>query len=159
MISATFKIDNFMKKFANVEQKVTARVRTLVQKTVYYIDAKVHERTPVHTGLAIRNMIWSVDAPAGAAHDAIDTGPTGYTSRMALGAEPRRAANEAAARQSLQALDFTDPFHVYYLTNLAEDMTLIEEGSAGLPGRYRAPNGVFAITMAEVEARLKSGAM
>lgn len=140
---------------AEIEQKFARRVK----EVVYFIDRKVHERTPVHSGQAVRNMIWSMGQANSATLPAIETpADPGYTSGMGLGSEPRRGANEAAARESLSALSFKNPFTVYWLSNNSPDIGLIEDGASGLPGKSRAPNGVFAITMADVIAKLKSGA-
>lgn len=148
--------ERFMQKaIDDVEFKVADRIKEIV----YFIDRKVHERTPVHTGQAVRNMIWSVGSPETTVHPAIESPPdTGRTSGMSLGSEPRRAANEAAARATLYSLDFNKASQVYYLTNNSPDIGLIEDGSSGVAGQSRAPSGVFAITMAEIKTRLASGA-
>lgn len=159
MLKITTNADAFeafmQKALAGVEAKVGERVKEVVT----YIDTKLHTRTPVYTGQAVRNMIWSMGTPNNTVFDAIETPPdTGHTSDMALGSEPRRRANEEAAQATLHALNFNKPFSVFYLSNNSPDIGLIEDGSSGLPGKSRAPAGVFAITMAEVVAKLKSGA-
>lgn len=157
MISMSIDTKRFMPNIAAIEERITRKVAAAAQAIVYYIDASVHAKTPVHTGEAVRNMIWSMDSPGAASFAAIGTQAPGRTSDMALGAEPRRAKNEAAARATLRALSFKDPYHVYILHNAASDIGTVEFGSSGLPSKPRAPDGVFSVTMAEVAARLDSG--
>lgn len=133
-------------------------VATRIKDIVHYIDMKVHARTPVYTGQAVRNMIWSTGSPNPTTYPPIESpADTGYTSMMGLGQEPRRPANEAAARDSLHQLNFNNPFQVFHLTNNSPDIGLIEDGTSGLPGMTRAPNGVFGITVAELIMKLKTG--
>jgi hypothetical protein len=158
MIDIDINSDAFLKglnaKIVGIETCIGATVKDVV----FSIDAQLHKRTPVHSGQAVRNMIWSVGQGGASAQPAIeDPVDTGRTSQMELGQEPRRAANEAAARESLAALSFKDPFQVFVLENASPDIGLIENGSSGSPGKSRAPAGVFVITIAEVMARLKTG--
>lgn len=159
MIDMTIDARRFMPNIQAIEDRIAKKIAAAAKNIVYFIDASVHAKTPVHTGEAVRNMIWSMDMPSPASFPAIDNGPPGVTSQMALGAEPRRPPNAAAAKQTLRALTFVDPFHVYILHNESSDIGLIEYGGSGNPKYPRAPNGVFAVTMAEVAARLQAGSL
>lgn len=147
-------LSDFEKALDGIKEQIGRRVRDIV----YLLDQKLHERTPVWSGQAVRNMIWSMDGNQGEVFAEIPV-PTemGGTSSMALGSEPRRPVNQQAAQATLAELDFSDPFRVYTIANNSPDMPLIEDGSSGLPGRSRAPNGVFAITVADVMAIIDSG--
>lgn len=146
---------DLMKRLSGIEASIGGRV----QEIITYIDTRVHQRTPVYTGQAVRNMIWSAGTPSSNVFEAIPSPEeTGHTSTMGLGEEPRRAANEAAAKDTLRGLNFSNPFQAFYLTNNSPDIGLIEGGGSGLPGKPRAPEGVFVITMVEVMQKLQSGA-
>jgi len=151
--------DKFLKGLQGCLTEIEACVGGRVKEIVTYIDRKAHERTPVYTGQAVRNMVWSVGQGGSSELPAIENpAETGHTSDMGLGEEPRRHANQEAAQETLKALDFGNPFQTFVMTNASPDIGLIEDGAAGLPGKSRAPNGVFAITMAEVMNKLKAGA-
>jgi hypothetical protein len=159
MIEMSTNIGDFIAAMDKITPKIEACIAARMKEIVFYIDAKVHARTPVWSGQAVRNMIWQVGAANQTVHDAIESpAEKGHTSDMGLGEEPRRPANTEAARESLYALDFKDPFQAFCLANVSPDIGMIEDGSSGIPGKSRAPNGVFAITIAEVMAKLKTGA-
>jgi hypothetical protein len=160
MIDIDINADEFLKGLGKCLDGVEKCVGTEVKGIVNYIDKKVHERTPVHSGQAVRNMIWSqgTGGGGGEALEAIhEPEATGYTSQMGLGEEPRRKANQDAAQATLHALNFENPFTVYTLANHSPDIGMIEDGSSGIAGKSRAPNGVFAITVAEVMEKVKAG--
>jgi hypothetical protein len=159
MITMSTNSAEFISGLDKIGAGIRAKIAARVKEIVFYIDMKAHARTPVFTGQAVRNMIWATGSANGTTHEAIASPPeTGHTSMMGLGEEPRRAANTEAARATLLALDFKDPLKAYCLANQSPDIGLIEDGSAGIPGKSRAPSGVFAITIAEVMAKLSSGA-
>lgn len=110
------------------------------------IDDTIKSHTPVWSGAAVRNYIWSVGAPSQVVYDAINNGPTGPTNSMALGTEPRRGPNEAASRETLTALDFSNPFQTFMLCNSAEDIEGLEFGLLPTPEKSRSPNGMFGLT-------------
>lgn len=151
MIEMQTNIGDIIGLMDRIQGQITDQVRVLVKDAVEFVDARVHARTPVHTGAAIRNMVWTMDTPTEFSfHPIASPEDPGRTSSMSLGSEPRRPPNEAAARETLRSLSFNDPFHAYILTNNAEDIGLVEDGTSGLPGKSRAPNGVFAITYADL---------
>lgn len=124
-----------------------ARFATNVARLVHDTDHYIKSKTPVYTGQAVRNYIWTMGAGSSTVLSAIDNGPTGHTNNMALGTEPRRAPNEAAAASTLASLDFANPFHAYVLTNNSPDIGGLEEGALpGAPLRPRSPNGMFNLT-------------
>lgn len=127
-----------------LEAKIAANIAALVEQ----VDTHIKALTPVNTGQAVRNYIWSRGSPSTTVYRAIDNGPTGNTNAMPLGSEPRRAPNEAAAAQSLGNLGIkANPFGTIFLTNNAPDIAGLELGILpGPPFRSRSPQGMFGIT-------------
>lgn len=133
-------------------------------RNVETIIREVHEEvtslTPVHTGQAVRNMIWTTGQPNSTVFDAIDNGPPGRTNNLVLGMEPRRAPNEAAAAETLEALNFANPFQTFYLTNLSPDIGGLELGLLpGPPLKSRSPNGMFGIAHQKIAVRIAAKGM
>jgi hypothetical protein len=131
-----------MKSIADLEARFAKNVEALVHE----IDDHIKSLTPVYTGQAVRNYIWTMGSPNTIVYDAINNGPTGFTSRMALGTEPRRGDNEAAAAESIATLNFRNPFGVIYLTNNSPDIVGLELGIFPVASQSRSPNGMFKIT-------------
>lgn len=121
-----------------------------VDELVHEIDYHIKALTPVNTGQAVRNYIWSRGSANAMVYDAIDNGPPGPTNSMALGAEPRRQVNEDAAATSLTTLNATaNPFGEFILANNAPDIMGLELGTLpGPPLRSRSPQGMFGVTEA-----------
>lgn len=135
-----------------LERRFAANVENLVEE----VDTFIKSVTPVNTGQAVRNYIWTRGAPNTVVFDAIDNGDPGPTNSMPLGQEPRRGVNEAAAAESLIGLGIgTNPFGTIYLTNLSPDIEGLELGLLpGPPLHSRSPAGMFGITQAYVKALL-----
>lgn len=133
------------------------RIARNISNLIHDIDGFIKSVTPVNTGQAVRNYIWSVGSPFAGTFDAIDNGPTGPTNSMALGTEPRRAVNEAAAAESLTAINPRDPFGVIYLTNNSPDIVGLEMGLLpGPPLKSRSPQGMFGIANIHFNALVKA---
>lgn len=139
---------------AELERRFAANVETLVHE----VDTFIKSITPVNTGQAVRNYIWTRDMPNTMVYDAIDNGPPGATNSMPLGEEPRRAVNEAAAAESLTGLGITaNPFAPIILTNLAPDIEGLELGILpGPPLHSRSPSGMFGVTAQYVKTLIAS---
>lgn len=120
------------------------------------IDDTIKSHTPVWSGRAVRNYLWSTGSPDTRSFEPIDNGPPGPTNSMPLGVEPRRATNEDAARETLMALDFTNPFQTFILTNNADDIEGLEFGLLPTPAKSRSPNGMFALTQNYAAAYLNA---
>lgn len=126
---------------AREPEKVAALVRAKVIEVTGYINRKVHDRTPVWSGLAIRNMIWTKDTPNLVEIPAIAAGSEG---------EGRRGANSAAAWATYSALNFARPFGRYVLSNAAHHIVDLEAGLLPTPERSRVPpGGIFFLTYQE----------
>lgn len=137
LASAMASIDELERRFARN-----------IEALVIEIDYHIKSVTPVHSGSAVRNYIWSRDVANLLVFSAIDNGPPGHTNKMALGTEPRRAVNEDAARDSLQTLRLAaNPFGQIILANNDPDIVGIEMGILpGPPFKSRSPRGMFGIT-------------
>lgn len=133
------------------------RIARNISALIIDIDGFIKSVTPVNTGQAVRNYIWSMNSPSMATLDPIDNGPPGRTNSMALGSEPRRAVNEAAAAESLSSINFRDPFGVIYLTNNSPDIVGLEMGLLpGPPLKSRSPQGMFGVTQLHFNALVKA---
>lgn len=140
-----------------LERKFARNLDALVNE----IDTQIKALTPVNTGQSVRNYIWSIGSPSSIVHDAIDNGPPGPTNSMALGTEPRRGVNEAAAAESLASLNLlANPFETIYLTNNAPEIEGLELGILpGPPLKSRSPQGMFGVTQAYVSTLVKARGM
>lgn len=138
--------------------ELEARFATNIAALVAEVDTFIKSITPVNTGQAVRNYIWTRDAPNSIVYDAIDNGDPGRTNAMALGSEPRRPPNEAAAYETLAGLNIgTNPFGAIYLTNLSPDIEGLELGIyPGPPLKSRSPQGMFGITAAYVKTKIEA---
>jgi hypothetical protein len=116
--------------------------------------------TPVNTGEAVRNYIWTIGTPNEIAQPAIDNGPTGPTNSMPLGAEPRRHVNEEAADASLLSLNMSNPFQTFICSNVSPDIEGLELGILpGPPWKSRSPNGMFGLVQAFITTTVEAKGM
>lgn len=140
-------IPQISRELAKEPDKVADLVRAKLMMVTTYINKSVQERTPVWSGLAIRNMVWTMNAPNLAEIPAIESGPEG---------EGRRGANAAAAQATFSALNFKRPFGRYFLSNAAHHIAELEAGQLPTPERSRVqPGGIFFITHQEVVGLLR----
>lgn len=70
-----------MASIAKAEQRFAQNLDILVHE----IDRHIKAVTPVNTGEAVRNYIWTRGSPNTTLFPAIDNGPPGPTNSMALG--------------------------------------------------------------------------
>jgi hypothetical protein len=133
-----------MASIAKLEKRFAHNIEVLIVA----IDHEIKSLTPVHTGQAVVNYIWSRDHPVTMVLSALGTGPTGRTNAMKLGEEPRRHENEAASEATLFSLGIAqNPFGAFYLSNNSPDIAGLEMGLLpGAPMKSRSPNGMFGIT-------------
>ncbi len=143
----TSNIPEIVIRMERIPAEIEARVVRLVKRVIMEIDKGVHAKTPVWSGLAIRNMIWTEGTPNSTEYAEIKTGK--------VEAEGRRAANAAAARQSLNALSYRKPYSVWWLSNAATHIAALEAGQLPSPDRSRVPpGGMFGLTYADVRSKL-----
>lgn len=153
----------YIKNRATVEKQVrksmadfAKRLSRGIEDVCHEIDETIKSHTPVHSGSAVRNYIWSVGAPSSVVHPAINNGPPGPTNSMPLGSEPRRDVNEQAARETLLSMDFKNPFQTFVLVNNDPDIDRLEYGLLPTPEKSRSPNGMFALTQNYISELVRS---
>ena len=121
------------------------------------LNERILALTPVWEGDAIINWRWSTRAPLTGHIDPVETPEDpGHTNEMALGEEPRRAANETRPRQSLMAaLRAKEPQDIF-LTNNSDHIVDLEYGL--LPTRERSrvdgAQGIVRLAIKEVMGSL-----
>lgn len=152
-------VNSFLAGLQKSPDRLKARMTTLVRKIVSFTHEGVTSRTPVWTGQALRNYVWSTGTPA-VGFKGRPSGETGETNKMAVGSEPLRAPAQAEADASKAALTFSDPYQKFYLTNNTPHIIGLEYGRYPLPPlRQRSPAGMVRVTVQELVTRLKSGAL
>jgi hypothetical protein len=137
-------IESIIPRMQQIPARIEGRVSAMVRRLIMTIDISVHDKTPVWSGLAIRNMIWTVGAPNTQEFAAIETGEVEN--------EGRRSANAAAARRTRDTvMKFNHPYGVWYLSNASRHIFDLEAGKLPSPDRSRVPpGGMFGLTYAMV---------
>lgn len=156
MIKAT-GISTFLSGLQKETRKPERIIRKQVKSLVYYAHHHITDRTPVWSGQSVRNWVWSLDQAYTTTLEAIDNGPTGQTSTMPLGSEPRRGPNQASSDATFEALSYSNPFRAYWLSNNAPDIIKLEYGQLPTPTASRNSAGMLRVTVQELLARLKTG--
>jgi hypothetical protein len=125
------------------------------------LHIEITERTPVWEGGTLANYYWTVGEPySGAPIEPPGTGPTGRTNSMPLGVEPRRPESQEVADSTFDRLSFTNPFQVYWLANNEPTVGPLEDGEwPDPPLRQRSPQGMFAVSLEYVVAKLETGGL
>ena len=133
---------------AALRKEVAAFERECVEETKRIARTLLDELmaiTPVWEGETVRNYAAGVGRkPSGGTKSPAGGVAPGVTSAMALGSEPRRGPNEAAARADLASvLTFTKLASIVF-TNHVDNAKwdLIENGSAPTGATSRSPGGV-----------------
>lgn len=129
-----------------------------LKETTHYLVEQMFLRTPVYEGTTVRNYNVAVGRFSNAFSSAVGTGSPGPTNMLPLGAEPRRAANESAARAAMNAaLSFKKLVNVY-INNTAPHADLVEFGDApgGPNQRIRNPGGVTALALQSTRGARKN---
>jgi hypothetical protein len=145
----TIDISGLDAAFADFEKQMIDAVADEVESIVTDVHESILERSPVDTGEFVASWRVSRDVP-----DLVANGPVGPetpgAARMPLGTEPNRQAAEAISRGSREAaVDFSDPFHTYWIANASPQAVPIEYGDAS----QRAPQGVARLAAEEVAAK------
>ena len=120
------------------------------------------KRTPVYTGNVLRNYTFSIGHPDNTVKDEIKSPLTGFegTNAMPLGegAEPRFAANAAAARRDLESVlaGLIDQSDVV-MTNNSPDFHAVDAGIfPGAPFKTRNPGGITLLALQSVRTKLRN---
>lgn len=121
------------------------------------IMAELFAHTPVWEGTAIRNYVWyAAGGGAGGEKQALGSGDPGPTNDMSLGSEPRRPANEAAARADMETfLGAMRKLTSVRVSNTAAHFDLVDNGSAPTGDRARNPGGVMKVSEGNAKGALE----
>lgn len=146
--------DKFLAALAAFEAEVHSGFQRALTRFAIDMNELVLAKTPVWEGDTVRNWHWSIGS-ASSRHDMPVESPSDVTqggvppSRLALGAEPRRNANEAAQREEfaefLMELAFNPMPTSVWLTNTADTAIDLEYGRIG----QKAPQGMLRVSLAE----------
>ena len=131
----------FEAKLLAFADKVGLEYGKVVAKFVLDLDRKIVLRTPVDTGWAQMNWNISADSPD------FSYFPAERPVDSPLGADAARTALQRA--QLWATIILTDPHHTFYISNGIPYIEHLENGHSG-----QAPNGMVAVSIAEVEAGL-----
>lgn len=145
-----------MESIARLEQNFGKNIQVITITAQKMLESL----TPVNTGQAVRNYVWTIGEPNEIAQPAIDNGPPGPTNSMPLGAEPRRHVNEEAADATLLGLNLSNPFQTFICSNVSPDIEGLELGILpGPPWKSRSPNGMFGLVQAFITTTVESKGM
>lgn len=135
----------------NVEKKIAATLKFATGE----VEETITRRTPVWSGAAVRNMIWTMGSPNKSAFAAMPDGRGQRgTNLMPLGPELYRGINTQASKSTLAALRFARPFTSYHLSNAAPHIGKLEHGDAPTSSTSRQPAGLFLVTFETMVAKL-----
>lgn len=154
------KVLNSVAFFAGLDkevEQVRVIMRTRVRRLVDEAMRRLIEKTPVNTGQAVMNYVATGGSPyAGAVKDAPD--PVEPTNHLPLGAERLRGPVAAVATATIATVDFSDIFKTFYITNNSPHIVGLEHGALpASPYTPRSPQGMFGVSVQELEAMLASG--
>lgn len=127
------------------------------QRAARVVMMELFGHTPVWEGTVIRNYVWTMGGgAAGGEKPALGAGDPGPTGSMPLGAEPRRGANEEAARGDMESvLGGMKRLTSLRVTNTAAHFDLVDNGSAPTSDRARNPGGVMKVSEANAKGSLE----
>lgn len=139
---------------AAIQKKIEAAAGQVFKGAMTVLMDQAFHYTPVYSGKTIVNWQFSVGSPAAGVRDEVEVPATDWegTNKMPLGREPRRAANEAIARATFAAMNFSRPFQKYYLTNNHEDAGRLEYGEIPMPPfrKRQPPIGMLGMAVLKV---------
>lgn len=149
----TAEMNRLRAELAKFEEQAVQEVKD----TARYLLEQLFERTPVWEGTTVRNFNVSTGGYSMAFSQPSGIGDPGPTNLMSLGSEPRRGANESAARSAAEnALTFKKLTDVY-INNTSPHGEMIDLGEApgGAGQRIRNPGGVSMLAAAATRAARK----
>ena len=151
-------VANFIRQMKKAQDLPDRLMRAKLAYALPFVHKSVTSKTPVYTGESLRNWVWSTGSPQGGSSPAIGSGPTGHTSTMTLGSEPRRPANQAATDASFATLNTANPYQQFWLANDSENISDLEYGLLPTHIASRSPGGMVRITVQNLLLALESGA-
>lgn len=150
--------DAFIKAMEKEKDVPDTWMRAKLSFAINFVHESVTSKTPVYTGQALRNWVWSVGQPnSGGEMEALGNMDPGQTSKMRLGTEPRRPVNQAAVDASKRSLNLRNPYKSFWFTNNASTIRDLEYGLLPTAERSRSPNGMVRVTMQNLILALEGG--
>lgn len=132
---------------------------TLVKTVVWTLHYEITALTPVWSGEALSNFRWSVGSPDRTAIFGVFK-PIEPTNQLPLGTEQNRPAAQAQVDFTVNRLNFSDPYRVFYMTNNDPTSVGLEFGELPkAPFRQRSPNGMVGLSVRYVVERLEHGSL
>jgi hypothetical protein len=148
---------SFMAGLDKAVERQEDRFRVRVKAVMEYSMNALLARTPVNTGRAVRNYVFTVGKGA---NFGVKPGrkPVEATNKLALGQEALRPEAEAAARATLEGYDFANPYQTFSIVNNAPHIAGLEYGLLPYaPLVQRSKQGMFRVTLQEVATMLQAG--
>lgn len=154
-------------KFTGVEAEIArlfSGVKELEQKAIKEVQSatvvvvkECMNNTPVWEGEVVRNFTAGVgSAPGGAAKKPIGGVDPGPTNSMALGSEPRRPANEAAAMSDVKgAVTGMRSLQDVFIGNASDNFNRADSGAAPTPQTARNPGGIVRPALSSARGQLR----
>lgn len=135
--------------WSRLGESALSEVRQEVARRMVMALTDMHQsilETPVYTGSTLVNYRWSIGAAVEGVRKPVETGgKPGTTSKLPLGSEPRRAANQAQIDEEFHAMLASvreNPFQDIFLVNNKPNFTDIEYGTYAREGKTsRTPPG------------------
>jgi len=153
-------LDKFLSGLKKAKAVPDDMIRMKLSFALPFAHEEITSKTPVWSGQALRNWVWSVGSPnTSPAKPAMGTMPPGATNSMPLGAEPRRPVNQAEADASLARINWQrNPYQQFWFSNNAPDIMGLEYGLLPSPSRSRSPKGMVRVTVQNLILALEGGA-
>lgn len=159
MAGVVGNLDEFINGLTAYEARFVVFFRKKITRLMSEGMERLMAKTPVNTGQAVMNYVASAGSPySGSAMEAGKA--VEPTNKLALGAEQLRAGAEGVSRATLNGIDYSNPFKVYWISNNAPDIAGLEYGALPFePYTPRSPRGMFAVTVQELISRLEAGSI
>lgn len=152
-------LDKFLSGLAEAKVLPDELIRIKLNFALPFAHREITSKTPVWSGQALRNWVWTVGQPNSApAAPALGTMPPGPTNSMPLGTEPRRPINQAAADASFAKISTKNPYQQFWLSNNSPDILGLEYGELPTKTTSRSPRGMVRVTVQNLMLALEGGA-
>lgn len=152
------KRPNFRRIGQQKKKAATAAIEGLIVASVRIMTDSVLTRTPVYTGTTLVNFQWAVGGPVQVPRPPIARPSLpGITSTLAVGTEPRRAANAAIVLGESEALISKirkNPFQTISISNPSDSYYMVEYGTYSPDGSRTPPGGITRAAEAQIDLLL-----
>lgn len=130
-------------KMKRTKREFDKRFAKKVFLSAQYVHISITSLTAVWQGTSLANWQWNMGRAASGVIKARGKSiKPGHTNKMALGAEPKRATNQAIADASFRKMSFKDPYNTFVLANNDPKIGMMEAGLLPVPARSRTQDMV-----------------